>query len=281
MREDWSASARNTIAAAVLSVLLLVLQMLPGLPGLPAPARAGAQGARPVATWLDALWPWNAAGAAVPAAPPTPLPGPPITERCVANERAPESPEEVQVAAAGWRLEGYWPAQRAGTIAVILATASYDGMCRPWDFNGFVFDGGRFAGTLAPAPMRSRFDGQLSLEPTLTADGQITARFLRYAPTDAFCCPTLPASIVTYRIDRVGGTPVLTALRVMAQAPAPQLPRTGEGTTGLALQKMLSVAGILVLAGLTGRAARRAQQLTHRSYAVPGWARRMLAGVTA
>ncbi len=235
------------MATAVLGGLLLVL---------PAPMRAAAQATRPVAAWLDTLSQWNVAGAPVPTAPPTPLPGSPITERCTARERAPQSAEEARVAAAGWRLEDYWPAQREGAIVVILATASYDGMCRPWDFNGFVFAGGRFAGTLAPAPMRSRFDGQLALTPTLITGGQIVARFLRYAPADAFCCPTLPASVVTYRVDQAGGAPLLIALRVAPEAPATQLPRTGSTAASPLSSWRVPAAVLLLLAGLACLVAR-------------------------
>jgi hypothetical protein len=31
-----------------------------------------------------------------------------------------------------------------------VATASYDAMCRPWAYDGFVFAGGRYAGTSRP-----------------------------------------------------------------------------------------------------------------------------------
>jgi hypothetical protein len=40
-------------------------------------------------------------------------------------------------------------------------TAGYDGMCRPRQYQDFVFVGSVFAGTLSPQPMDSRTDGAL------------------------------------------------------------------------------------------------------------------------
>src|SRR5689334_22389252 len=112
------------------------------------------------APWLDAPpRPFNTPGAPIPAAPKNVL-----TQdgRCASQERAAAGPEESQLAAAGWRIEQFWPTQRAGDVAVVLATAGYDGMCRPAAFNGFAFVGGAYAGALAPEPMVSRTDGVLS-----------------------------------------------------------------------------------------------------------------------
>jgi hypothetical protein len=97
-------------------------------------------------------------------------------------------------------------------------------------FNGFVFAGGRFAGTLAPTPMASRFDGALTGAPTLAPGGaSLTATFLRYAPDDPLCCPSRPEARVTYRLEGLPGAPVLTPVAI---APASaQLPRTGGGPT--------------------------------------------------
>jgi hypothetical protein len=182
----------------------------------------------PVAAWLDGPpRGWNAAGAAVPAAP---APAGVALPMCRADERPAAGPEEQQVAAAGWRLEGFWPTQRAGQTALVLASADYDGMCRPMAFNGFLFADGRFAGTLAPTPMASRFDGALAGTPTLAPGGaSLTASFLRYAPDDPLCCPSRPAARVTYRLEGLSGTPVLVPVAI---GPATmQLPRTGGGPT--------------------------------------------------
>ena len=146
-------------------------------------ALVGATGAaaQAGASWLDGPpRAFNSPGAAIPAAPP---PVTPPVDRCRDRERAAAGPEETRVAAAGWRLEGYWPTRRSGDLALVMATADYDGMCRPAAFNGFAFVGERFAGTLAPEAMVSRLDGVLVDPPALSADRRLTASFTRYAPT--------------------------------------------------------------------------------------------------
>lgn len=175
--------------------------------------------------WLDeALQPWNSPGAPVPAASPR---GVNFQEICVRQERPAASTEETQLAAAGWRLEEYWPTQRLGTQSLIVATSNYDGMCRPWLFNVFAFAEGHYAGTLSPVHMNSRTDGVLKAAPTFLADRRIEAVFIRYAATDPLCCPSLGVSWVTYHVQSAAGGPVVVPERVEAQAPQ-QLPNTGE-----------------------------------------------------
>ena len=82
---------------------------------------------------------------------------------------------------------------------VLLAEASVDGMCRPWDYQAFVFVKGAFAGTLSPTLMDSRTDGALS-EVRLLAPTSIEAVSLRYADADPLCCPSR-LSTVRYRIE--------------------------------------------------------------------------------
>jgi hypothetical protein len=187
-------------------------------------------------SWLDAPpSPWNAPGAAVPAAP---LTNPTMLPRCIDQERTPANAEEARVAAAGWRLERYWATERAGDVALVTATAGYDGMCRPWDFQAFVFASGRFVGTLAPAPMRSREDGVLVEAPQMSADGRLTARFTRYAPSDPLCCPSRGHTTVEYLV--AGG--VVNPTRIAQTAVPTQLPRTG----GPPLTALLGLGGLLV-----------------------------------
>jgi hypothetical protein len=38
---------------------------------------------------------------------------------------------------------------------------------------------------------------------------ELSTHFLRYAPDDPLCCPSLPAVVVQYRIDRTPTGPVL------------------------------------------------------------------------
>ena len=158
----------------------------------PAAAQTGA--------WLDAaLAPWNGAGAAVPTAP-LPKGTAPRDPRCASSVREPETAVERDVVAAGWSL--YSPARIKGTTTVLLADAAVDGMCRPWDYQAFVFVKRDFAGTLSPAPMDSRTDGALS-EVHLLSAASIEATFLRYASTDPLCCPSR-LTIVRYRIEQRG-----------------------------------------------------------------------------
>jgi hypothetical protein len=215
------------------------------------------------ASWLDGPPSgWNRAGTAVPAAPQTFGANVP---RCTAQERAAVGAEEAAVAAAGWRLASYWPSQRDGELAVALATAGYDGMCRPAGFQGFVFVGGRYAGTLAPDPMLSRSDGALVGAPDPPslrgAEGRVEARFVRYAPTDPLCCPSRGHTRVVYRVEREAAGPVVVPAQIVPEppsaptAPAPtaptaptQLPRTGgAGPWPAALGALLGLAGLWLL----------------------------------
>ena len=187
-----------------------------------APASALAQAGGPL--WLDApLRQWNAAGGTVPTAPRRIEP---FEGRCTGAERPPAGPEESALAAAGWRMTDFWPSQRGGALVLVTAAAGYDGMCRPAWFNAFAFGGGRYAGTAAPQPMYPREDGTLYDRPAILAGGLVEATYLRYAATDPLCCPSLPATAVTYRLQSDAAGPVLLASRV---AVALRLPATGGG----------------------------------------------------
>lgn len=217
--------------AALVAGLLLVVAVASG---------ATAQG-----SWLDAPpRPWSSAGMAIPAAPPA---NPAIWPPCRAQERAPTGAEEQQVAAAGWRLTSYWATQRAGEVTLVMATVNHDGMCRPWDYNAFVFAATTFAGTLAPEPMHARTTGALD-EAALLPDGRIAATFRRYAPNDPLCCPSLPAAHVIYRLDATPGGPVVVPERIVVA----QLPRTGSPP----LEAAAAAGAALLLAGVILRRAR-------------------------
>jgi hypothetical protein len=210
-------------------------------------------------SWLDAPpRAFNAAGMAVPKAPPSVTPA---GDRCRGQERPAATPEEAQLAAAGWRLESYWRTPpTVGDVAVVLALADYDGMCRPASFNGFAFAGGRFAGTISPESMVSRQDGVLVDPPSVGADGRVTAGFTRYAPSDPLCCPSRGRTVVTYRLERSSAGPTLVPERLVATAaaaaplaagvsPPTQLPRTG----GVPPELLVGLAGALIAAGLALR----------------------------
>lgn len=224
--------------AVVLTVGILLTGLLAG-------SGAGvAQAQAPTATWLDGPpRAFNTAGAAIPRSPAS---SGEIFPPCRTQERTAAGAEESQIAGAGWRLISSWPAQRTGNLTVVMATSDYDGMCRPMAFNGFAFADGRFAGTLAPAPMDSRADGVLSGLPQLLPNEGLAATFQRYAPTDPACCPSRPSARVTYRLGGAAGARVLVPVAIGA---APGLPNTGSGPTWTTLPA--TVAALLTVSGIT------------------------------
>ena len=155
------------------------------------------------ASWLDGdLASWNTPDMAIPAAPA--IEGNP-DPRCAERERPAETPEDEALIALGWRL--FLPYQRGWGVTLIPGLAAYDGMCRPFGYQYFVFVDGVFAGTIAPAAMDSRTDGAAS-DVNLWYKDQLGAEFLRYAPDDALCCPSSTTS-VNYTIATTVDGPVL------------------------------------------------------------------------
>jgi hypothetical protein len=151
-------------------------------------------------SWLDRqLENWNTAGRDLAKAPPAEEPSADVVERCrltppqsTAGERA--------VAAAGWIpfLPGGKPLSQ-NEVEIIGGMAGADGMCRPVDYNLFVFVAGKFAGTLSPAVMTSRLDGSSGMVELMS--DSIDAEYSRYTETDPLCCPSSRVR-VRYRIER-------------------------------------------------------------------------------
>jgi heat shock protein HslJ len=164
------------------------------------PAIAIAQGQK--ASWLDAAKPaaWNTPGQPVPSAPKSQGS---VDARCRAAVRPAQLPEDKQVRGRGWDLIG--PFQGGWQVVVIRAAADYDGMCRPRQYQDFVFVRGMFAGTLSPQPMDSRTDGALS-QVRVQNGTQLTAEYVRYSASDPLCCPTRTTSVV---FDIAGQKPVV------------------------------------------------------------------------
>jgi hypothetical protein len=152
------------------------------------------------ASWLDASKPagWNKAGMPVPAAP---QPSGTVDPRCRSMARPAELEEDKSLHDKGWDLVGAY--QGGWDIRVIQATASYEGMCRPRQYQVFVFMRGVFAGTLSPQPMDSRADGALS-RVILQSNSRLSAEYLRYATNDALCCPS-KTTHVEFEITRDPG----------------------------------------------------------------------------
>ena len=152
--------------------------------------------ASPPPSWLDAkaLANWNIAGAPLPSGAAAKDPDLAPGGRCAAETRAAWAPEDRRLVRKGWKLIG--PYQRYGRTAVLLATSSTDGMCRPNGYQGFVFVNGAFAGTLAPRLMDSRTDGALGgAGVELDSENRLSATFLRYADSDPLCCPQASTSV--------------------------------------------------------------------------------------
>lgn len=137
-------------------------------------------------SWLDRPIDrnWNDGSGAVPAAPRNAAP---IDAMCQSQIRTPESIADRAVTRAGWHLFG--SSQTYGPVTLVMAMAGVDGMCRPNEYNAFVFVSNRFAGTLSPTPAGARSDGAIG-SVHLFDPKRITAEFARYTSNDALCCPS-------------------------------------------------------------------------------------------
>ena len=148
-------------------------------------------------SWLDRpiTTNWNNGNGLIPNAP-REAASSPNSEMCRSQIRPSESLADRAVTRAGWFL--YGPSYTYGTITIVTAMASVDGMCRPNQYNGFVFVNNRFAGTLSPVVSDARSDGSLSRINFFSPD-DIYVEFSRYSDDDALCCPSR-TSTVSYSI---------------------------------------------------------------------------------
>ena len=185
------------VKSVVLAVLVCVLS-----------AGAGVVAQSATKSWLDRpLTSWNDPGRPIPSAMPTGETILEMAKRCDLAVRR-RTPAERAIADAGWLP--YLHVDREivdRDVEIVGGMTEADGMCRPADFNIFVFVGGRLAGTLSPLTMRSRVDGAIGAV-RLAADDTIAAEFVRFADSDPLCCPSGRVT-VRYRIDRKGPQPVV------------------------------------------------------------------------
>lgn len=143
-------------------------------------------------SWLDRpLENWNSPGGTIPEAPKF-IADPGLT-RCRETIRQPESIVDRAVTRAGWSLFG--ASQTYGSLTVVSGLAGFDGMCRPTQYNTFVFVGNRFAGTLAPDLMNARSDGSL-VDVRVHGTTSISADFNRYTSSDPLCCPSQTSTVL-------------------------------------------------------------------------------------
>jgi hypothetical protein len=153
---------------------------------------------------------WNEPGASIPAAPKLQAP---VNPRCQDQVRPPQSDEGTRVHDQGWDLIGAF--QGGWQMIVIRAAASYDGMCRPLQYQDFVFVRGTFAGTLSPQPMDSRTDGAL-IRVTLQGQTRLTADYLRYTAADPLCCASRTTTVV---FDIPGSAPAVRPISATTTDP--------------------------------------------------------------
>lgn len=148
-------------------------------------------------SWLDRpiSTNWNTGNGVIPTAP-RETASSPNSEMCRSQIRPSESLADRAVTRAGWFL--YGPSYTYGTITIVTAMASVDGMCRPNQYNGFAFVNNRFAGTLSPVASDARSDGALSRINFFSPE-DIYVEFVRYSEDDGLCCPSR-TSTVTYSI---------------------------------------------------------------------------------
>jgi LppP/LprE lipoprotein len=165
-----------------------------------------------VESWLDApLSNWNTSGAPLPSAPKPDEPRAGLMARCKLTPPVSTAAEKA-IDAAGWiTFHNFDQPLVREDVEVVGGMAGSDGMCRPTNYNLFVFVGGRFAGTLSPAPMTSRLDA--SSGAVRLPLPQITAEFARYKPSDPLCCPSSHVT-VRYRIDRASTSAVVVPVDI-------------------------------------------------------------------
>ncbi len=174
----------------------------------------------PQPAWLDKpLTNWNTAGRAIPAAKVDEEPIAEMASRCKDLPLLQTTAGERALAAAGWVPFRMFDRQIVNRdVEIIGGLTGADGMCRPVNYNVFVFVNGRLAGTLSPQEMDSRTDGSIGGAIRLAADDTIDAGFARYTDKDPLCCPSSHVT-VRYQIDRKSTTPVVVPTSVRVTRP--------------------------------------------------------------
>src|SRR5262245_19612530 len=177
--------------------------------------------------------PWNKPGLRIPDAPPPPET---IDPRCRDLARPLQLDEDERVRDRGWDLVGAY--QGGWQILVIRGTAGYDGMCRPRQFQDFVFVRGVFAGTLSPQAMDSRTDGALE-RVFLQSATRLTAEYARYAAADPLCCPSRTTQVAFDVTSDGRVVPASTSTSLMRKVGADQTtppPAAASDLTGTSWQ---------------------------------------------
>ena len=207
----------------VVSTLLLAAVLVP--------QPAGADGA-----WLDGpVTNWNQPGMAIPPAPPRNSASQP---QCFDSALQPDSPTRQALVDAGWVIFKATGAT-GSPMEILSGQANADGMCRPTDYQVFVFVSGVFAGTLSPLLMSSRTDGAL-VEMTVPAGDTIQATYLRYTPQDALCCPSA-RSTGTFKLNLSGTLPVIELQSVSTESASTASPTATATATPSAVGPSVTI----------------------------------------
>jgi heat shock protein HslJ len=166
-------------------------------------------------SWLDRpIQNWNRVGTDFPKLPRPTGNTTEIAKQCLEQVRPPETPAERALTRQGWKL--YGSVQNYGITKVITATSNFDGMCRPVQFQAFVYWEGRYAGTLSPVAMDSRSDGAIA-NIYLSSVTSLSVDFHRYRDSDPLCCPSR-MSTVSFSL-RPDDIPDLKVIGIEAKRP--------------------------------------------------------------
>jgi LppP/LprE lipoprotein len=169
-------------------------------------------------SWLDRpLMNWNDPATPVPKGMSTGETIAELAKRCslVVNR---DTPGQRALADSGWLPYHHGDRQIVQRdVEIVGGMAEADGMCRPMEFNIFIFVGGQPAGTLSPLLMMSRVDGSIGAV-RLGPDDTIAADFARYQDRDALCCPSSRVT-VRYRIDRTKPQAIVVPVSVQVTRP--------------------------------------------------------------
>ena len=164
-------------------------------------------------SWLERkpLTNWNRPTASIPKAPKRDFSN---ADRCKQQIRNPSTPEERAVNAAGWTITKAprGETQSSGGLVLVKGQADFDGMCRPVQYQQFVFVNGVFAGTISPNLMNSRSDGNL-IQTSIQTPFRLRAEFSRYTAKDALCCASKTSEVI-YRIDQANKRPLVVPIQV-------------------------------------------------------------------
>jgi hypothetical protein len=179
-------------------------------------------------SWMEPpLVNWNRTADRVPQ--PPPFSDDTNLSRCQDTIRPPETLPDQALVGAGWTLFG--PLQIFGGTTLITAMRAADGMCRPLQYQAFVFVEGKLAGTLSPVLMNSRTDGSITAFRLLRNDS-LEATVARYSTSDPLCCPSATAT-VQYRIEATTSGPLVIpvdATTVSLKPPEPPRPPEPQQT---------------------------------------------------